>query len=562
MDGVFISYARDDRAAVERLAQRLAGLVDGVWYDQRLHGAQDWWVEILYRIRSCQIFLAVVSQASLQSEACRIEREYARSVGRTIMPVAIEEIPVALPRDLATRQIVDFAKSDEGALTELARALLGAPDPGPLPDPLPAEPEPPLSYLTKLVDVVQSSHELSRTEQLSVIAELEPGVLAVDRDERAAARDLLLRMSVRPDLTAAADREINRLLAATPKPPLPSPSHQSRWLAVAAVGLGVTVVAAALAIGNRPPDDEPQISPTATALPEPALALEDDQGVAVFGDQPTVMSVESGEKIRPVGEKGWQRPTISPDRRTISLLEEVPDSEGDFAQPWLVDADGGNRRPLLDDTHHCQVSGRPAWSESGDKIAIVCPNSSIWVGDVQHAPDQRLQDVTGWRELDTTDIEGSPNGPATWGGDSRLVVLAASDGGNRADSAWVLRDTGEADELSIEPSGTLSSPDVWQGRLLILSRQGVEPRIPLVLNLRTSGTKPLELVAATGQDLQATHDIHQLTWSPQGDRILIRAQSKETDEQQLFVAVPDGSAPVEPVPGSTGVDSPPAWGSR
>ena len=58
--------------------------------DSQLHGGEDWWAGILERIRSCDVFLSVVSQSSLDSEACRIEREYARQIDRTIIPVALE----------------------------------------------------------------------------------------------------------------------------------------------------------------------------------------------------------------------------------------------------------------------------------------------------------------------------------------------------------------------------------------------------------------------------------------------------------------------------------------
>lgn len=227
MRQVFISYARDDRARVEALAERLRRLVDGVWFDSQLHGGEDWWVGILQRIRECDIFLAVVSPSSLDSEACRIEREYAASVHRTILPVALSAVPPALPSDIATLQIVDFGKPGEQALSDLARALLAAPDAEPLPDPLPPDPEAPLSYLTDLVDLVSSSRELTKSEQMEILFRLERGLESSDHDEREGARQVLHRMKNRDDLAASVEKTIDLLaLEQVPSVSAPPDEHQ------------------------------------------------------------------------------------------------------------------------------------------------------------------------------------------------------------------------------------------------------------------------------------------------------------------------------------------------
>ena len=208
---VFISYARDDRPQVEELAARLRRLVDSVWFDSQLHGGEDWWAGILERIRSCDIFLAVVSAASLDSEACRIERQYAASVNRTIVPVALETLPPALPSDIATLQIVDFSTPGEQSLSDLARALLAAPDPEPLPEPLPDDPPAPLSYLTDLVDLIHAPRELTKSEQMGILLQLERGLGSADHDEREGARQVLLSMKQRDDLATSVEKTIDLL---------------------------------------------------------------------------------------------------------------------------------------------------------------------------------------------------------------------------------------------------------------------------------------------------------------------------------------------------------------
>lgn len=211
MRQVFISYARDDRRSVEALADRLERMVDAVWFDTQLHGGEDWWAGILERIRASSTFLAVVSRASLNSEACRIEREYATSVNRPVVPVALEALPPVLPREIAARQIVDFSVPGEKAVADLARALLASPDPEPLPDPLPPDPEAPLSYLTDLVDLVDSPRELTKSEQMEIIFQLERGLESSDHDEREGARHVLRRMTARDDLASSVEKTINLL---------------------------------------------------------------------------------------------------------------------------------------------------------------------------------------------------------------------------------------------------------------------------------------------------------------------------------------------------------------
>lgn len=211
MRQVFISYARDDRPQVEELAARLRRLVDSVWFDSQLHGGEDWWAGILDRIRACDVFLAVVSSASLDSEACRIERKYAASVNRTIVPVALQTLPPALPGDIAALQIVNFSTPGEQSLSDLARALLAAPDPEPLPDPLPDDPPAPLSYLTDLVDLVSSPRELTKSEQMDILMQLERGLGSADHDERQGARQVLLSMKQRDDLATSVEKTIDLL---------------------------------------------------------------------------------------------------------------------------------------------------------------------------------------------------------------------------------------------------------------------------------------------------------------------------------------------------------------
>jgi len=143
----FVSYSREDAVRVETMKDRLTQLGFEVWLDKNLRGGQAWWDVILDKIRSCEVFVMIVSDASLQSHACDVERQYARALGKPVVPVAIAATRRPNPSDIQSLQIVDYSAPTDEAAFALVRALNDHEPNLPLPDPLPDPPDPPLSYL-------------------------------------------------------------------------------------------------------------------------------------------------------------------------------------------------------------------------------------------------------------------------------------------------------------------------------------------------------------------------------------------------------------------------------
>ena len=365
MRQVFISYARDDRARVEALAERLRRLVDGVWFDSQLHGGEDWWTGILQRIRECDIFLAVVSPSSLDSEACRIEREYAAAVHRTILPVALSAVPPALPSDVATLQIVDFSKPGEQSLADLARALLAAPDAESLPDPLPPDPDAPLSYLTDLVDLVTSSRELTKSEQMEILLRLERGLESSDHDEREGARQVLQRMRNRDDLAASVERTIDLLardqvptVAAPPPdeptepPQAPTPSPKPPAAAAAA--------GAALAPSTAPLEPEPR-----PQRPPPAIPDEPEEPGHQRGESPrraAAIAAVALAAIAATAAIGWALSRDTGPQLPIPTEEPSLTTETNTVEPNTVEP---NVEPPPSDPYSSRCIPRPVESYPG-----------------------------------------------------------------------------------------------------------------------------------------------------------------------------------------------------
>jgi hypothetical protein len=211
---VFISYARKDFDVVSDLARDIERVRHHVWFDRELTGGQPWWDAILESIRTCDLFVFVLSPASLKSKACLSELEYATQLGRPLLPVMVQETPVQLaPRAVAEAQIVDYRQRTPDAAFNLANALAAAPPPRPLPSPLPAEPVIPLSYLSPLRDRV-SADSLTYSQQIALFADLKTHLY--DEDTRDIAMGLLRDLRHRPDVTEAVAKDLDALLANPP----------------------------------------------------------------------------------------------------------------------------------------------------------------------------------------------------------------------------------------------------------------------------------------------------------------------------------------------------------
>ena len=218
---LFISYARQNKRDIDQLVEHLRVLGCDTWHDSLLHGGQDWWEEILQRIADCDTFIAIISRDALSSTACRREFEWAESLDKPVLPVAVEPPPKGLPRRFSKLQIVDYSDPearDRAALT-LGGGLATLPAAPGLPDPLPEPPEAPLSSLTdladlvtyQLIDLVTQKDALDHDQQRHILNQLERVLRSVDPEQRRGGRDILEMFSGRDDLYPDVDCTTTRL---------------------------------------------------------------------------------------------------------------------------------------------------------------------------------------------------------------------------------------------------------------------------------------------------------------------------------------------------------------
>lgn len=100
---VFLSYAREDAEAAKRIAEALRAFGVEVWFDQNeLRGGDSWDAKIRGQIKSCALFIPIVSQRTEERTEGYFRREWKLAVDRThdmsggrafIVPVVIDATP-------------------------------------------------------------------------------------------------------------------------------------------------------------------------------------------------------------------------------------------------------------------------------------------------------------------------------------------------------------------------------------------------------------------------------------------------------------------------------------
>lgn len=179
------------------------------WSDQRLPGARQWWADILTHIRLCQLFISVVTEKSLRSEACKRELSYAMSLGRRVLavslsPIGREEVPSYLEPweiiDYSGRSLPAEAGKCVGKLAHSISELEKTPVP-PLPDPLPEPPPMPPFFTEELAKyVIAPLSQLSLADQYEMLGKAKR-LVNDDEDDRLQLKETVDKLLQREDIS-------------------------------------------------------------------------------------------------------------------------------------------------------------------------------------------------------------------------------------------------------------------------------------------------------------------------------------------------------------------------
>jgi hypothetical protein len=106
---VFLSYAREDRLAAERIAGALTDRGWSVWWDRLLVGGQAWHGEIAHALGIARCVVVLWSSASVQSPWVLDEAGEGNARG-VLVPVLLEDVEIPLGfRQVQTVNLVDHS---------------------------------------------------------------------------------------------------------------------------------------------------------------------------------------------------------------------------------------------------------------------------------------------------------------------------------------------------------------------------------------------------------------------------------------------------------------------
>lgn len=273
--GLFLSYSTQDRDHLDNLLSALRRADDTVWFDEQLGGGDEWWQQILKRIRGCDVFLFALTDNSLQSRPCLAELSYAQALQKPILPIQIGPVESLRVTPLAAVEAIDFQNPNADSGIRLITAIQRARSRRePLPTPLPDEPPIPFAFLMSLGAAIAEAR-LGPQQQVSLLTDFRAAI-DDDGDDPTTRRDitqLLRTLQSRSDLSGETRTGVAELLARlVSSPPMITRTtnrRTKRWLmagAAASVSAAVAVVAV-LATHKR--DSEP----AATAIPPPTEQL-------------------------------------------------------------------------------------------------------------------------------------------------------------------------------------------------------------------------------------------------------------------------------------------------
>jgi hypothetical protein len=126
MSHVFVSYARRDMPAIERLTARLNAAGHEVWIDRSaIEGGDLWRARIVEAIEQADALVVALSPASVASPHVRRELEIAQEREAPVVPVAIEPVDDLgeLKYHLSGVQRIDLARDFDTGVVNLLEAL-------------------------------------------------------------------------------------------------------------------------------------------------------------------------------------------------------------------------------------------------------------------------------------------------------------------------------------------------------------------------------------------------------------------------------------------------------
>ncbi len=122
-DYIFVSYKHEDWKKVSSIISDLNDRGYRIWYDEGLHGGQNFVDEIAQRIIKCRVFFSFLSKNYITSDYCVNELHYAFSQSKTVVPILLDNTKLPPEIDFRTVKINRLSLPKAGAKEKLVERL-------------------------------------------------------------------------------------------------------------------------------------------------------------------------------------------------------------------------------------------------------------------------------------------------------------------------------------------------------------------------------------------------------------------------------------------------------
>jgi Tol biopolymer transport system component len=276
-----------------------------------------------------------------------------------------------------------------------------------------------------------------------------------------------------------------------------------------------------------------------------AFAAWSDQGSDMY-----VMNADGSGHQRLTSDPEWEgRLAWSPDGRAIAFRRHGPHTR--YADIYVMNVDGGERRRLVRNTVDNSYPGHLAWSPLGDEIAFVNARDGDFEVYVMNA------DGSGQRRLTRNTVRDHY---PVWSPDGRRIAFESNW------QVWVMNADGSGQRRLTRNGGRNFAP-AWSpdGRRIAFERRLGRQQSPRCSGCGNALAFEVWVMNANGSGQQAlTRRGAQPAWSPDGQKIAFVRQSRSRKiasdrDIDIYVMNADGSGQRNLTRGAGRRESQPIW---
>ena len=108
---IFISYCHDDGSRVYPLIERLERDGFRVWYDEGITPGDEWSETIATHLEGCSVFVAAITEASVNSHNCRNEINFAVQRNKDFVSLFLDDVKLSQGMELLLSSVQGIFRS-------------------------------------------------------------------------------------------------------------------------------------------------------------------------------------------------------------------------------------------------------------------------------------------------------------------------------------------------------------------------------------------------------------------------------------------------------------------